>query len=260
MSPFFVCLMVAIAQPSPLPGNPFPNRLLSEWIAMPQRVVVAQSKEFPDAMQWEALSKTARISGLGGELGTAVAIGIRDGAIYFLTANHVVSGIGQRQLEFFTKDSYRDLDKLKKQVYEGVEVSLRISNADLAILRVNLRDRKAPRIVELPQPWDRPKQFPFKALSIGCDDGKSPTCRIEEILGKPLVRRTNEFGAFYWQSSVPSIPGRSGGPLFDSKGRLIGICTATQGGFGYFTHLDEIHAWLKKDGYAWIWESIRKRQ
>ena len=90
-----------------------------------------------------------------------------------------------------------------------------------------------------------------------------PTCRIEEITGKVLVRKANESGTFFWQTKEPSIEGRSGGPLIilnkDESLSLIGICTATQDQKGYYTHLDEIHVALKEGGYSWIWETNKGR-
>ena len=44
---------------------------------------------------------------------------------------------------------------------------------------------------------------------------------------------------------------RSGGPLVVG-GRVIGICAANSGGHGFYTHTDEIHAALTRDGFGWL--------
>jgi hypothetical protein len=53
---------------------------------------------------------------------------------------------------------------------------------------------------------------------------------------------------FHWQTETPPDNGRSGGGLFDRDGRLAGVCVANQEGRGYYLHLDEIHAALKRQG------------
>lgn len=224
------------ATPPPIPAN-----------------VVAKSDLFSAAMQWEALACTARISSSTGELGTAVVVGIRDGAAYLLTANHVVSGTADRTVEFFTKDTYRNPRKLKITETPVYHSPL----ADLALLKVHLDIATKPgiKVMKMPQPWDRPKKFPEEALSIGCAKGDDPTCLVEKIVAKVLVRRANDGGTFFWQTKDPPTQGRSGGPLVDKHGRLIGICTANQEHLGYYSHLDEIHVALKEGGYSWIWET-----
>jgi S1-C subfamily serine protease len=207
-------------------------------------------------MQWQLLGSTARVTSTSGDTGTAVAVGIREGFLYYLTANHVVDNIGNREIEWFSKSTYADWAKQQRPVIGSVDVADRISRCDLAVLRIPLpKNDPNPPIVDWAQPGERPRQFPFKALSIGCTNGLSPVCRIEDIGAKKLVKRTNEFFSFFWESALPTKPGQSGGPLFSAKGKLIGICAASQDKNGYFIHLDEIHAWLKQDGFGWFWET-----
>ena len=42
------------------------------------------------------------------------------------------------------------------------------------------------------------------------------------------------------------MSGRSGGPLLDADGRLIGVCSGTQEGMNYYTHPDEIRGALQR--------------
>jgi S1-C subfamily serine protease len=46
--------------------------------------------------------------------------------------------------------------------------------------------------------------------------------------------------------------GRSGGPLIDQRGFVIGICSGTSDGKGYFTHTHEIHRFLKQNAFDWL--------
>lgn len=250
MITIWICLIFTATQ-TPAPKKPVaPPSIPSD--------VIAKSDVFTEAKQWEAIASTARLTASSGELGTAVVVGIRDRSAYLLTANHVVSGNADRKLEFFSKDNY-----LKPLVLKVTESPVfRAPQADIAIVKVSLGDTNPePLVMKIPPPApeSRPKKFPASALSIGCSKGADPTCRIEEIKAKILVRKTNEKGAFFWQTRLPSIEGRSGGPLImmtkANSLSLIGICAATQDQLGYYTHLDEIHVALKEGGYSWIWET-----
>ena len=75
-----------------------------------------------------------------------------------------------------------------------------------------------------------------------------------ETVAAKLLKRANDVPeAFFWQTAAKPEKGRSGGPLLDADGRVIGICAATQDEKGYFTHLDEILAGLKTAKYEWLW-------
>lgn len=257
MVTYLVCLSLSISQPIHAPAQVFSNQLLRDEIL--NWGITVRSDKFDTNKQWHALSACARVETLNNEnsssSGTAVAIGKRDGFIYYLTANHVVKELGKKQLDLFNREFYRFPNKLKELNFPDADVAYRFNQADLAIIMVDVGKKKQqPPIVQIPKPWDRPRQFPFEAISIGCSGPRPPTCTLESIRGKTLVRTTNEIGAFYWQTAEKTIAGRSGGPLIDQKGRLIGICAATQNNAGYYIHLDEIHAWLRTLNLQWIWE------
>jgi S1-C subfamily serine protease len=225
----------------------------------PPAGVVVVSPDFSATTQWDAIAASPRVT--GAETGTAVAVGVRDGLLYLLTANHVVAGSGERSLEFFTRDTYRDIAPRTDHILTGAEVVLRIVNADVALMTVPLGKKSAPKLLKLPKPGERPRRFPVPALSVGCGGGGPPTCRLERVMAKQLVRprSTTDSIAFYWNVAEAPVEGRSGGPLIDTQGRLIGICAAAQKGTGYFSHLDEIHAALKKENYQWLWETVGAR-
>jgi hypothetical protein len=247
------CLVFATAQ-TPAPKKP---------VAPPARPsgVIAKLDLFPEDKQWEALACSPRLLGSDGELGTAVVVGIRDGSAFLLTANHVVSGNADRKLEFFTKENY---GKKPLEIKIAESPVFRNLKADLALLKVDL-GKIERKFLEIPSPNlnARPRKFPAPALSIGCSNGETPTCRDEQIEAKMLVRKANDGGTFFWQTKDISIAGRSGGPLLikNAEGNLslIGICTATQDSRGYYTHLDEIHVALKEGGYSWLWETNKRR-
>ena len=92
-------------------------------------------------------------------------------------------------------------------------------------------------------------------LAVGCDDGGSSRCTDDTAIARTMLRRRENKVAFFWETSAKSLRGRSGGPLLDNEGLVIGICSGTQGERGYYTHIDEIHAWLKPLGYEWLWKA-----
>lgn len=66
-----------------------------------------------------------------------------------------------------------------------------------------------------------------RAISIGNPLG------LEHTLTDGIVSARRVYdGKRFLQTSVPLSPGNSGGPLFDSRGRVIGVSTAQVGGFG----------------------------
>jgi hypothetical protein len=123
-----------------------------------------------------------------------------------------------------------------------------------------------PLEARLAPPFERPKRFPAKVYSVGFDKPpkdveKNPTAEVvptvteTTLIGKRFKRSGAEL-AILWETEKPQEEGRSGGPLLDEHGRVIGVCLAYDkvSGHGRFVHLDEIQAWMKKNGFAWAVE------
>jgi S1-C subfamily serine protease len=214
-----------------------------------------------------ALYATVRILNLGVDARTAsgVTIGVRDGFAYVLTANHALGQEGERRVEFFLPESGSEPEYVAES--KDVIVLVKQPPADFAVVKVGLkRSGKAeykPRIAPLPPALDRPKHFPVTAYSAGCSSpaGKDPNDPANRpvpvlvptrIIEKRFVRnRANEIAGF-WESDTPQEKGRSGGALLDARGRVLGVLAANELSqqHAYFTHLDEIQSWLKKNGYS----------
>ena len=108
-------------------------------------------------------------------------------------------------------------------------------------------------MLPLAGPGERPKHFPFGAVSVGCPTGETPLTRAEKVVAKRAARRPEGAIAFFWELAERPVGGMSGGPLLDAKGCVIGVCSAAErGGLGYFAHLDEVLAGLKRHGYGWL--------
>jgi len=219
-------------------------------LAGPQAVspAVARDAVLPVAAQWQAVAACPRVViGRNISFGTAVVVGHHDGYAYLLTAAHVIDGDQTREFQFFTRESYPQ----PARTVTGGSVLLRSEKPDFALIRVKVSE-PLPQL-KLAGPGQRPKRFPFAAVSVGCPLGGWPQARAESIAAKVLARAKDVPTAFFWRTATPPERGRSGGPLLDSAGRVIGLCAANQDGKGYFTHLDEILAGLKKAKYEWLW-------
>jgi len=197
--------------------------------------------------RWRLLEATPRIISTSGTA-TAVVIGQRDNELYLLTAEHAVRKAKDLKLEFFERATY---PKVARTVRFGAVLDdFRVP--DLAILKFPVGDQ-AFREVAIAPPGGRPKRFPADGMAIGCTNGKPPTAEAIAITGKRFVRfNGDQEVALFWETEQVSVYGRSGGPLFDGTGRLIGICSATTDGKGYYVHLDEVLVALKQSQHGWL--------
>ncbi|MGL6094920.1 MAG: S1 family peptidase [Fimbriiglobus sp.] len=201
--------------------------------------------------QWAAILACPKVITRSGAraAATGVAVGVRGGYAYVLTAQHAVPGVEEREIQFFTKESY----PVPAVKIRGVEVVTRWDDPDLALLKVKLGPDTCG-VLRLAGVGQRPKNFPVEVLSIGCARGEPPTARVGRIVAKKPARRPGGGLAFFWELADAPVPGRSGGPLLDNEGRVIGVCAAGRNGRGYYTHLDEILAALVNDSNDWLWQ------
>jgi S1-C subfamily serine protease len=187
---------------------------------------------------------TVRVTNVRGEaVGSGVLVGQRPPFAYVLTAAHVVDKADRPTVEAFNGPTVRRA--------ETTEIVLRSKEIDFALLRVpaNTMPRFYLALADHPQ---LVRTNRFAALTVGCSDGEPPTLLTDEVLRRRLVRRAVDAERLFWETQGVPVGGRSGGPLVDRAGRVIGICSGTQDGRGYYTHADEIHAALKRAGWGWL--------
>jgi hypothetical protein len=213
----------------------------------------------------KAAAATVRVTNQGTvfQTGSGVTFGVRDGYAYVLTANHVLGQDGNRRVEFFALDKQGRIYPTPTVQPTDVSVAARQVTADFAILKVLLprtAETPTPPYARLAPPFERPKRFPAKVYSAGFNKPKDPENNAEEV---PTVREATLIGkrfkgsgadlAILWETKESNEEGRSGGPLLDNEGRIIGICLAKDkvSHQGRFLHLDEIQAWMKKNGFGW---------
>jgi S1-C subfamily serine protease len=213
---------------------------------------VARDAVLSAEAQWRAIPACLRVVGKDGSFGTAFVVGHKDGYAYILTAAHVVPTGVSYEFQTFTRDSHPLLAKAHQ---EGIQTLFREEKPDVALVRVKLKKGEDPLPeLKLAGPGQRPKRFPFAAVSVGGPFGSAPVARAEQVTSKYLKLTGERPDGLFWQTAAKPEKGRSGGPLLDAEGRVIGICAAFKGEKGYFTHHDEILAALKQNGHDWLWK------
>lgn len=183
--------------------------------------------------------------GLANE-GSGVIVGKKGEKWLALSAYHLFQGKGKEgHATFFSPGNP---PKAEKELME-VEIVDSWPDIDLVLLSIN-----APRLPISPLQLAMARSLPSKIRGTthtsGCDKG-FPSLRPEQLVAKVLTTKSSgDIEAFYWEMFDASIPGRSGGPLVDCEGRILGICSGTdRKGKGMYVHIDEIRAALKRKGH-----------
>ncbi|MFT3766418.1 MAG: trypsin-like peptidase domain-containing protein [Minicystis sp.] len=160
----------------------------------------------------------------GGEGGGTGFLVDREGII--ATNHHVIEGASRVRIKFQSG-----------AIFEEVEVLDDVSAVDLALLKVNLAAPVdgGPRVDAAPLPLGDSDGVVVgeHAVSIGNPLG------MEHTLTDGLISSRRVYDGRAWiQFSAPISPGNSGGPLFNMRGEVVGITTATITGFGRAQNLN----------------------
>jgi S1-C subfamily serine protease len=210
-----------------------------------------ESADFPRAAQEKAFAVTVRLRQPNG-VNTATAVRLlKDGnAVYYLTAAHNVQDLNKVTIEVFTLQSFPN----PARIVNNVIITDRWPDADLALLCA-IETETEPVAAVCP-PDAIPTEPTFPVLTVGCTAGKQPELLSERVLRTVLARKgpTVTRSIRSWEVEKSPALGRSGGPMFDRNGYLIGICSGSgrENGEakGYFTHSAEIRAALEKSVIA----------
>jgi serine protease Do len=154
-----------------------------------------------------------------------VAEGFEGGGTGFLiddegtivTNHHVISDAKALSIRFMNGATYEEMDLLAED-----------SGQDLALLQVELKKPKegeSPEVLPVELGDSEDVTVGERAIAIGNPLG------LEHTLTDGLISARRVFKGKQWiQMSVPISPGNSGGPLFNMRGRAIGVTTAKVGG------------------------------
>jgi len=209
------------------------------------------SDAFSKEQQEAALMATVRIVNVSrGFDGSGAVIGRNGPLVYILTAAHVVEAGARLEVQTFSRDTYPK----PAAVYKSGEVIARSksSAADLALIRLATGDM-LPGSLSVCPPRLAPRGGSFPVLSSGCGGSNPPTCEADKVEHAFQVEKTGEAGkALFWRTGKRPVKGRSGGPLVDRQGKLLGICSVASDNAGYYSHLDEINQFLRESGFRWL--------
>jgi hypothetical protein len=218
------------------------------FLLLPGQVV--DSEEFSKELQLRATAATVRIVNRGERIeGSGVILGQKDKAVYILTAAHLVNRPTRLEISTFSADSYPRPAK----IYDKAEVVAHTKDTrDLALIRVTADDLPTDRLPLCP-PRLLPKKDEFTSLSVGCGVARAPVCLLETVKGAKSIRRQAKAqAALFWETAGEQAAGRSGGPLLDRQGHVLGIASGASRGKGYYCHATEIHRWLKTTAYRFL--------
>jgi S1-C subfamily serine protease len=200
------------------------------------------SAGFSKKLERTAISATVWLDEASG-----VIIGRDGSATYILTANHCLGGLDRVNVTMFTVAT----DPKPAEIFRSVAVIARAPTEDLALLRVITPDHP-PGILRVCPTSALPRQGEVAVLTVGCNKGV-PTSYTDTVREKRVIRRKlSSKAVLFWESDIPPASGRSGGPIVDAEGRLLGVCCAGHQGKGYYCHTEEIHKFLKDHDFKWL--------
>jgi S1-C subfamily serine protease len=215
----------------------------------PAAIETVEAKDFSKELQTSAVCASVRVvNSTKGAKGSGTIVGRKGVFVYVLTANHVVDGAERLELALFSAANYPEPDAVVREV----DVVASSKEADLAVLRFAWRKTLASVPICPPDALTDGKAW--SALSIGCENGRAPTCRAERVVDRKRIRKGGELAMLAWELEQEIAAGRSGGALLDARGRLLGVASGRSDGKAYFTHVAEVHALLRRKDLAFLFE------
>ena len=194
--------------------------------------------KIPDAVEKDALSATIRVS-TGTTEGSGVLVSRGARTSYALTAAHLVKGRDKVLVNLLSEVAG------KKPLEATIEKTTSIAGSDLAVILIqDPTGRLLDREIEIAP---KTKRTPFPAFSIGLPGADSKMIRAEKALAAQEVTKEMVTAKFWKCADVPA-EGRSGGPLVDGDGKLIGICSGGDDKSGHYTHVDAIRDLVRLSG------------
>lgn len=207
--------------PTPTPPNPTPTRLAQAAptpfpTETPTPTATPSRAETLGEMIRKARPSVVRIE-VGPSVGSGTIIETQDDTALIITNQHVIEG--QASIGVFVQGS----GEFTPEVV-GSDADL-----DLALLKICCGSFDALRLGE-PQALAVGDEVVAIGYGLGIEGDATVTRGIISAVRKPYPDRP-EVGIY--QTDAALAPGNSGGPLLSLSGKLIGINTAEESGFGF---------------------------
>ena len=224
----------------PVTNNPFPS---------PRMPVAAVDEQHLNAVR---LATVRVINQSDHAEGSGAVVGHSGPFCYVLSASHIVHGAKSISIQTASDHSPSERRPTEAQTIEVVAESMA---TDLVLLRVTGNFSTKSRLPICPIA-SVPKRFPVSALAAGWSQIQQPVVKPVEVLREATFRKVDsKIEVKMWEVNGESIMGRSGGPLIDPHGFLIGIASGTSGGKSYFAYITSVHELLHQNGMKWLLES-----
>lgn len=220
---------------APLPTQLVPSTTSPSASASTSVVEAMPSISVADAVQ-RAQAATVRLrvhDGNGHGAGTGTIIDSHGEEALVLTCGHLfrdTKGQGRIEVDLFVGGETKTVD--------GQLIDYDADDRDIAL--VAIRPGFPIQSVKVISPSDLPV-VGDTAFSFGCDRGADPTRRDTRVTG--VNKYNQEKKASNLEIAGAPIDGRSGGGLFDTAGRLIGVCNAAdyEGDVGIYAGPGSVH-------------------
>ncbi|MFK7817098.1 MAG: trypsin-like peptidase domain-containing protein [Planctomycetaceae bacterium] len=213
------------------------NRDKKSEPAEPTVVLGQQPERVPDSVANGAMAASVRIRVTYDgkvQFGSGTIVHSQRGRSIILTCAHIMDQAGPNpkvQVDVFLNG--------KSKTFHGKVVGHDI-NPDVGLITIPT-SMKLP-IAEVVPPTQKPEKGQ-SVFSIGCNNGKEPTREGARLSGVDSYDGPNNL-----ETNHAPEHGRSGGALFDSAGRVIGVCSAAdrKGNHGLYAGNRAIFTMLKK--------------
>ena len=153
----------------------------------------------------------------------------------------------------FKEDDKLDVDffpaKGDAQAVADAKVVVRTDpfGQDVAVIRVEAKNQLTLEKLRLAPAGALPKP-PFAGFSFACPQIGAADSQAEKILQSKFVqKKPGARDTQFWIVEAAPELGRSGGPLVDAQGQLLGICSGGNDKVGFYTHAGEIRQILEKN-------------